>query len=681
MSKISKDRERGQNSNVVDSPASVSFISDIAVRKQREDALKESDSIYRALIETTDTGYVIIDSEGAVVDANQEYVRLAGYSDLNEILGKSVLEWTADYEKEKNAAAVAKCIRDGFIRNLEIDYLDRFGKITPVEVNATVMFRGNQLQIFTLCRDITSCKRAGVELRLSEERFSKAFNVSPTTMSISTFPEGRYVDVNEAYIKNLGYRREELIGFTKSELHIWEKPEDLAAAVQILSEQKLFRNMETLTRTKSGELRIGLVSADIFEIDGAEYMLAVFDDITERMMAEEAFRESEEKYRLANQELAFQNQEKDKRAAELVIANQELAFQNQEKDKRAAELVIANQELAFQKEALKQSEEKYHSLVVNLNDVIDMLNAEGYVTYISPVIERFAGYKTEEIIGQPFISYVHPEDRQGLLESFRRTLSGQVEPAEFRLLRKDGASIYVRSFSRALAENGQVSLAGVLSDITERKRAEDELRESHGKLAKTFEQTVESLASIAEMRDPYTAGHQVRVASLGCRIASEIGMPAEQIGAIRTAAMLHDIGKIIVPSEILNKPGRLSVTERSLVDAHAQASYDILKTIEFEFPIAEIVRQHHEKLDGSGYPRGLSGDSILKEARILTVADIVEAMVSHRPYRPALPLKTALEEIGSHRGTLYDADAVDACLRLFSRKGFKQSVWHSSGEH
>jgi PAS domain S-box-containing protein/putative nucleotidyltransferase with HDIG domain len=327
-------------------------------------------------------------------------------------------------------------------------------------------------------------------------------------------------------------------------------------------------------------------------------------------------------------------------------------------------------------EALKQSEEKYRSLIVNLNDVIFSLNAEGYVTYISPVVELFAGYKTEEIIGQPFISYVHPEDQQGLLESLRRTLSGQVKPAEFRLLRKEGTYIYVRSVSRRIVENGQVSLTGVLSDITERKRAEDGLRESHAKLAKTFEQTVESLASIAEMRDPYTAGHQVRVASLGCRIASEIGMSTEQIGAIRTAAMLHDIGKIIVPSEILNKPGRLSVTERSLVDAHAQASYDILKTIDFEFPIAEIVRQHHEKLDGSGYPRGLSGDSILKEARILTVADIVEAMISHRPYRPALPLKTALEEIGSHRGTLYDADAVDACRRLFSRKGFKQSVWH-----
>jgi PAS domain S-box-containing protein/putative nucleotidyltransferase with HDIG domain len=372
---------------------------------------------------------------------------------------------------------------------------------------------------------------------------------------------------------------------------------------------------------------------------------------------------------IANKELAFQNEEKADRAAELIIANKELAFQNKEKDKRAAELVIANKELAFQKEALKQSEEKYRSLVVNINDVIYTLNAEGHITYISPVVERLAAYKAVEIIGKLFMSYIHPEDQHGLLESFKRTLSGQVEPAEFRLLRKDGTSIYVRALNRALAENGQVSLTGVLSDITESKRAEERLRESHTKLAKTFEQTVESLSSIAEMRDPYTAGHQVRVAKLAREIASEIGMSTEQMSAIRTAALLHDIGKIIVPPEILNKPGKLNVLERSFVEAHAQASYEILKTIEFEFPIAEIILQHHEKLDGSGYPRGLSGDSILKEARVLAVADVIEAMASHRPYRPALPLKTALEEISSHRGAFYDADVVDACLRLFLEKG------------
>jgi PAS domain S-box-containing protein/putative nucleotidyltransferase with HDIG domain len=449
----------------------------------------------------------------------------------------------------------------------------------------------------------------------------------------------------------------------------------------------------------------------------------------------------------------------------------------------------------LQKEALRQSEEHYHSLVVNINDVINTLNAEGVVTYISPVIERFAGYKSEEVIGKPFINYIHPEDHQDFLESLRQTLSGQVEPAEFRLLRKDGTCMHVRSFSRLLEENGQVSLAGILSDITERRRAEAELRsseerfskafnaspspmsistfpdgryvevnesflkvfgyrrdeaigftrselnvfedpgwpvramqffsehgplhdweaaertksgeplvclisvdsiniggtdyvlsvtnditerkraenalqESHEKLVKTFEQTVESLAAIVEMRDPYTSSHQVRVASLACAIAAEIGTPADRIGAIRTAAMLHDIGKIVVPQEILIKPGKLNVLEWSFVKTHAEAGYEILKNIEFDLPITEIVRQHHERLDGSGYPRGLSGDSILKEARILAVADVVEAMASYRPYRPALPLETALAEISCHRGTLYDAEAVDACLRLFLEKGF-----------
>jgi putative nucleotidyltransferase with HDIG domain len=187
---------------------------------------------------------------------------------------------------------------------------------------------------------------------------------------------------------------------------------------------------------------------------------------------------------------------------------------------------------------------------------------------------------------------------------------------------------------------------------------------------KTFEQTVEALVSIVEMRDPYTSSHQVKVASLACAIAAEIGTPAERIGAIRTAAMLHDIGKIFVPQEILNKPGTLNALEWSFVKTHAEASYVILKNIEFYLPIAEIVRQHHERLDGSGYPRGLSGDSILKEARILAVADVVEAMASHRPYRAALPLETALEEISSKKGLLYDAEVVDACLRLFLEKGF-----------
>jgi putative nucleotidyltransferase with HDIG domain len=240
-------------------------------------------------------------------------------------------------------------------------------------------------------------------------------------------------------------------------------------------------------------------------------------------------------------------------------------------------------------------------------------------------------------------------------------------------LRKDGSQFPSHIETAPIELPDGLATVGYFTDITERKMAEEKLKESFSKLAKTFEQTIESLSSITEMRDPYTAGHQVRVAKLACEIASELGMSEEQVVAIRTAALIHDIGKIIIPPEILNKPGRLTALERSFIETHAQASYEILKTIEFALPIAEIVLQHHEKLDGSGYPQGLSGDDIRKEARVLTVADIVEAMASHRPYRPALPLQSALDEISLHRGVLYDDEVVDACLRLFLEKGLSLS--------
>lgn len=192
-----------------------------------------------------------------------------------------------------------------------------------------------------------------------------------------------------------------------------------------------------------------------------------------------------------------------------------------------------------------------------------------------------------------------------------------------------------------------------------RKLNEDALREG------ILEQIINALLSITAIRDPYTAGHQINVADLAGDIASALGMTKEQIGHVRTAALLHDIGKAILPTEILSKPGKLSSLEWSLVQGHAQASYDIVKTIEFVQPVAEIVLQHHERLNGSGYPRGLTGDSIAIEARIIAVADVIEAMASNRPYRPAYPLEMALDEIWENRGELYDPVVADVCLKAF----------------
>ena len=183
--------------------------------------------------------------------------------------------------------------------------------------------------------------------------------------------------------------------------------------------------------------------------------------------------------------------------------------------------------------------------------------------------------------------------------------------------------------------------------------------------------TVEAIAALYEKRDSYTAGHQRRVAQIACAIAREMGFPDEQVDGIRVTGVVHDIGKIAVPGDILSKPGRLSAEEFSIIKIHPQVAYEVLKNLEFPWPVAETILQHHERLDGSGYPNGISGEAIILEARILCVADVVESMVSHRPYRPALGMKRALREITRNKGVLYDPDVADACSKLSSNGGFK----------
>jgi len=207
-------------------------------------------------------------------------------------------------------------------------------------------------------------------------------------------------------------------------------------------------------------------------------------------------------------------------------------------------------------------------------------------------------------------------------------------------------------------------------EVENRKRMQQELQQSFESLKKAMDSTIQAISMTVEKRDPYTTGHQQRVANLAKAIAVELKLPESQIESIYMAAAIHDIGKISLPAEILVKPIPLSDIEISLIQAHAQAGYDILKGIEFPWAIADIVLQHHERMDGSGYPRGLAGEDIVFEARIICVADVVETMASHRPYRPSIGMDKALEEIAANRGVLYDPRVVDACLKIFREKDF-----------
>jgi putative nucleotidyltransferase with HDIG domain len=217
----------------------------------------------------------------------------------------------------------------------------------------------------------------------------------------------------------------------------------------------------------------------------------------------------------------------------------------------------------------------------------------------------------------------------------------------------------------------QEKVAELEHALAERKRTEQELRPSYAVLRRTLDGTVHALAAIAEERDPFAVGHHQRVARLACAIAKEMGLPEEQIEGLRVAGLIHDIGEISIPLEVLSKPTKLTELEDAMMKAHPRVSHDIVKAAEFPWPVAQIVLQHHERLDGSGYPQGLSGEEIILEARILAVADVVMTIVSHRPHQRSRGLDKALEEISQNKGVFYDPEVIDACLKLFAEKGFE----------
>lgn len=251
--------------------------------------------------------------------------------------------------------------------------------------------------------------------------------------------------------------------------------------------------------------------------------------------------------------------------------------------------------------------------------------------------------------------------------------TGTVQRHEAEMIDRDGRKRYFSGSAHVVRKNcnGEATaVVKVYNDITEQKKTEMELKQSMLQLRKNLAGTIQAMAMTVETRDPYTAGHQRRTSDIARNIALQMKLSKQEVDGIRMAGVIHDLGKISIPAEILSKPGKIGETEFSLIKSHPQTGYDILKGIDFKWPVAEIVRQHHERMDGSGYPFGLKGDGIRIEAKIIGVADVIEAMSSHRPYRPSLGINKAFAEIMRNSGTLYDTDVVDATVKLFSRKTF-----------
>jgi PAS domain S-box-containing protein/putative nucleotidyltransferase with HDIG domain len=325
-------------------------------------------------------------------------------------------------------------------------------------------------------------------------------------------------------------------------------------------------------------------------------------------------------------------------------------------------------------EQLRGSEARYRLLVEQIpaTAYTVVLDEHSFTTYISPRIESLLGYSQWEWISDPDLrlNRINPEDRSRVEEALSETQStGKPLVCEFRMTTKSGATVWVRDEAVVVPDDAQGPpyLHGIMVDITERKNFEHSLEQLNSSLRRSVDGAIRAMSYTVESKDPYTAGHESRVSDIAGAIAEEMRLPMEQIEGIRVAGLIHDVGKIAVPAEILSKPGKINEHEFALIKNHCQTGFDILKSIEFPWPIAETVHQHHERMDGSGYPANLSGDEIILEARIIAVADVVEAMASHRPYRAALGITAAMEEITARKGTAYDSSVVDACLCLAAK--------------
>jgi len=391
------------------------------------------------------------------------------------------------------------------------------------------------------------------------------------------------------------------------------------------------------------------------------------------------------------------------------VTRRELMAELADIKRQVAGLRKAEKRQAETIESLRKSGEQYRDLVELAKSIIVRMDPAGNVTFVNKYARQFFGYEPDELTGRNVVGMIVP-----VYESSGRRLTELIAALckspdrlavnENENVRKDGSRVWVLWNNKGVFnEKGELTaILSVGSDITARKRAEGILKASntrlgalvrektarlreiiaqqkkeHRQLQKSLaalrvamDATIKALSATVEARDPYTAGHQQRVTRLAVAMAKEMRMDATLVEAVKLAGIVHDIGKICVPAEILTRPGKLSPNEFAVMKDHCQAGYHILKDIDFGPDVAEIVLQHHERLDGSGYPRALTGEAIHIAARIIAVADVVESMLSHRPYRPSLGAIPALREIRRNRDSLYDRTAVDACLRLFREKDF-----------
>jgi len=584
--------------------------------KRVKTELKESEKKYKDLVEETPIGIANIGITGKIIYINKRLEKISGYS-REEVAGKSVFKLGL-FSNEmlkilKERLKVRFRLRGGSVRlRREIHFKRKDGKWIWIEITAKLIKKwGIPFSLRITVQDITERKRAEEKIRDSEERLKILFDYAPGAYYISDL-KGNFVDGNKVAERVVGYKREELIGSSFLKLKLLSLT-DISKAAKTLAKNIIGKptgpDEFILNRKDNSKVTVEISTYPV-KIKGRTLVLGIARDTTERKKAEET---------------------------------------------------------------LRKSQQEFMNIFHNNPEASAYLDDKNTVLDINSRFTELFGYTLEEIKGKDINSgIIHPPDK---IEEAKRLVKKAIKRyINYETIRKkkDGTLFPVSISGSSVLINGKTKGRIILyQDITQRKQAEHKIKQGYKKLQRTMEATIYTVSKIIETRDPYTAGHQNTVSQLAVAIAQEMKLSEDKIEGIRIAALVHDIGKINIPAEILSKPSKLNGMEFSLIKNHPKVGYDILRKIDFSWPVAKIVLHHHEKIDGSGYPQGLKGEKILLEAKIIGVADVVEAMSSHRPYRPALGIDKALEEISQNRGILYDSEVVDVCLKLFKEKSFK----------
>jgi PAS domain S-box-containing protein/putative nucleotidyltransferase with HDIG domain len=691
--------------------------------QRAQETITQARDRYVDLYDFAPVGYFTLDRKGKIVEVNLAGAQLLGV-ERDLLVNRSSFRWVAPESREACRTHYRKVFQQEGRQTCEVKLRRRMGPpfYAALESMAVPGEAGEVLHCRTTMSDVTSRKQAEIELKLKERLLDGASD----SIFLHDFA-GHFIYVNEAACRDRGYEKGELQG-----KDVWAliSPNYVATREKLLQDLQAQGDItfESAHVRKDGSVMPVEIRARIIDLEDRRLILSVARDITDRkLIAETLLKEKtlsdtiinslpgifyffddtgrfmrwnsnfeqvtgytgEEFAKLTPLDL-FDGEDKtviDKAIQEVFLRGENTAeanillkngskipyfFTGRRIDLSGIPSLIgmgidiSDRQRAA--EELRLAAAKWRTTFDAIGDPVGLMDQEGNILQCNQAMADLAGKPFPEIIGRRCWEVVH--GTIGPIDDCPMVRMLQSHQREESVLR-EGESWLKVTVDPILDEAGNLTGAvHLIADITLLKRAEAQVQHSLEISKKALDGTVLAVANTMEMRDPYTAGHQRQVAQLACAIAQEMGFPADRVEGMRVLGCLHDIGKIAIPAEILSKPGRLSSMEFTLIKDHPQVGYEIIKDIDFPFPVAEGILQHHERLDGSGYPRGISGPDIILEARILGVADVVEAMASHRPYRRALGIDQALEEISRNRGILYDPAVVDICTKLFTEKGF-----------